>query len=74
MVARRTVGALLLALGIVSLAWGGIFWIDRDTVIDAGPVELATEEREGFTVPRALGAVALVGGIVLLVWPVRRRV
>jgi hypothetical protein len=74
MVARRIVGAVLLAIGILSLAWGGVFWTDRDTVIDAGPLEVTTEEREGFAVPRALGAVALVGGIMLLVWPARRHV
>jgi hypothetical protein len=74
MVTRRIVGALLLALGIVSLAWGEVFWTDRDTVIDAGPLEVTTAEREGVAVPPALGAVALVGGIVLLVWPARRRV
>jgi hypothetical protein len=73
MVTRRIVGAALLAIGILSLAWGGVFWTDRDTVIDAGPLEVTTEEREGVAVPRALGAVALVGGIVLLAWPARVR-
>jgi hypothetical protein len=74
MITRRIVGALLLAIGILSLAWGGVFWTDRDTVIDAGPLEVTTEEREGVAVPPALGIVAILGGIALLVWPVRRRV
>jgi hypothetical protein len=74
MLPLRIVGAVLLAIGILSLAWGGLFWTDRDTVIDAGPLEVTTEEREGFSVPTAAGVAALVGGIVLLVWPARRRV
>ncbi len=74
MVTRRFVGALLVVIGIVSLAWGGFFWTDRDTVIDVGPLEVTTEEREGIVLPRAVGILALVGGIVLLVVPERRRV
>ena len=71
---RRVIGAMLVVVGMVVLVWGGVFWTDRDTVIDAGPLEVTTAEREGIVLPRALGVVALVGGIVLLVIPERRRV
>jgi hypothetical protein len=54
--------------------WGGVFWTDRDTVIDAGPLEITTEEREGVALPPVLGVLALVGGIVLLAIPRRTRV
>jgi uncharacterized membrane protein YidH (DUF202 family) len=73
MSARRVIGLVLVALGIIALAWGGVFWTDRDTVLDAGPLQVQTEEREGFAVPPVLGAIALVGGIILLVIPDRRR-
>jgi hypothetical protein len=68
------VGIVLVVIGIVALAWGGVFWTDRDTVIDAGPLEVQTEETEGFALPPILGGIALVGGIVLLLVPNRRRV
>jgi uncharacterized membrane protein HdeD (DUF308 family) len=71
--AKRAVGVLLVIIGIVALVWGGVFWTDRDTVVDAGPIEIATENREGFAMPPVLGAIALVGGIVLLAIPNRRR-
>lgn len=74
MSARRIVGLVLVVFGIVALAWGGVFWTDRETVIDAGPLEVTTEEREGVSVPPAIGIVSLVGGILLLVIPERRRV
>lgn len=70
---RRIVGTILVAIGMVALLWGGVFWTDRDTVIDAGPFEVTTEEREGIVLPRAIGILMLVGGIVLLVVPERRR-
>jgi len=71
---RQIVGLGLVIIGIVSLVWGGVFWTDRDTVIDAGPLEITTEEREGVALPPVLGVIALVGGIVLLAIPRRTRV
>ena len=73
MTIRRIVGLVLVVVGIAAFAWGGVFWTDRDTVIDAGPLEVTTAEREGLRVPPVLGGVALVGGIVLLLVPTRRR-
>jgi hypothetical protein len=72
--AKRIAGIVLLLVGLVALAYGGIFWTDRDTVIDAGPVEVTTADREGVPISPVLGAIAIVGGIVLLVLPDRRKV
>jgi uncharacterized membrane protein YidH (DUF202 family) len=74
MSARRVIGVILVIVGIAALAWGGVFWTDRDTVLDAGPLEVQTESREGFAVPPVLGIIAIVGGAVLLLVPDRRRV
>jgi drug/metabolite transporter (DMT)-like permease len=71
---RRIVGLALIVIGVLALAWGGVFWTDRETLVDAGPIEIASEEREGFAVPPVLGVIALIGGIVLVVVPDRRRV
>ncbi len=53
--ARRIVGLALVIIGIVTLAWGGVFWTDRDTLLDAGPVEITSQEREGFALPPVVG-------------------
>ena len=71
---RRIIGLVLIVIGIVALVWGGVFWTNRDTIIDAGPLEVSKENREGVPMPPILGAIALVGGIVLLALPDRRRV
>ena len=68
------VGLVLIVIGIVALVWGGVFWTDRDTVVDAGPLQIETQEQEGIALPPVLGAVALIGGIILLVIPARVRV
>ena len=71
---RRIAGLVLTIVGIVALLWGGVFWTDRDTVIDAGPLEVQTAEREGVSVPPLIGGAMLVAGILLLLVPSRRRV
>ena len=73
MTLTRIIGVILIVLGVVAFVWGGVFWTDRDTVIDAGPLQVQTEEREGVAVPPILGGIALVGGIILLLVPQRRR-
>ena len=73
MTMRRIVGLALVVIGIVALVWGGVFWTNTETVLDAGPLEVTAQEREGVALPPVLGVIALIGGIVLLVVPTRRR-
>jgi hypothetical protein len=73
MSALRVVGLVLVVIGIVALLWGGVFWTRDKTVIDAGPIEVNTQQHEGVAIPPILGVGALVAGIALLVIPSRRR-
>ena len=74
MTVRQIIGIVLIVIGIASFGWGGIFWNDRDTLVDAGPFKITKTDREGVAVPRTLGVLSLVSGIVLLLVPERRRV
>ena len=73
MAARRIVGLVLVALGIIALVWGGISWTQEKNVVDAGPIQVQTEERKSLPMPPVLGGVALVVGAVLLLVPARTR-
>jgi uncharacterized membrane protein YidH (DUF202 family) len=68
MKASAIVGIVLIVLGVVALAYGGITYTRDKTVIDLGPIEARAETRETIPLPPVLGAAAVVGGIVLLVW------
>jgi uncharacterized membrane protein HdeD (DUF308 family) len=74
MAPARIVGTILIVIGIVALVWGGISYTREETVVDLGPLQATTEERETIPLPPVLGGIALVAGIVLLVIPSRRRV
>ena len=62
----KAMGALLLVLGVVALVYGGVSWTRKDTVIDAGPVEVTADKRESLAVPPLVGLVLVVRGLVLV--------
>jgi len=64
---------VLIVLGIVALAWGGISWTQKETIVDAGPLEIQAEDRETIPLPPVLGGLALAAGVLLLVVPSRAR-
>jgi len=66
-VLMKVIGIVLVVLGLAGLLLGGISWTDRDTVIDAGPLQVQKEERERLPIPPIAGGILLVVGVVLLV-------
>ncbi len=68
------VGILLVVLGIISLAYQGITYTRHKKVLDIGPIQATKEEKETIPLPPILGAVALTGGIVLLISSSRKAV
>ena len=71
---RQVIGILLIVFGMISLLWGGISWTREETVVDLGPIEATTRERETIPIPPIAGGLLLAGGIVLLVVRPRRGV
>ena len=70
----RIIGAILVVIGLVGLLWGGVFWTREKTVVDIGPLEAKTQQREGVPMSPIVGGVILAAGVVLMLVPVRRRV
>jgi hypothetical protein len=61
------IAVILIALGIAALAYQGITYTTREKVVDLGPIQMTAEKTKTIPLPPILGAIALVGGIVLLV-------
>jgi hypothetical protein len=67
---KTIIAGILIVLGIVVLAYSGITYKTRGKPVDIGPLHVET--RESHFIPPVVGAVALVGGIVLLVLDTRK--
>ena len=66
------VGLLLIIVGIAGLAFGGFSFTHKEKVIDLGPIQASADKKESLPVPPLLGALAIVGGLVLLATSGRR--
>jgi uncharacterized membrane protein YidH (DUF202 family) len=63
----KLIGIVLIVLGVIGLVAGGISWTEREKVVDLGPLEVTTENRESIPLPPVIGGLLLVAGVVLLV-------
>ena len=61
------VGIILIAIGIIALAWGGITYTKREKLIDAGPLQVSADREKTIPFPPVLGGICLVGGIILVI-------
>jgi uncharacterized membrane protein YidH (DUF202 family) len=70
----KLIGALLIVLGVVALALGGIRYTKREKVLDIGPIQATTEKHETIPLSPIAGIAAVAGGIALVVAGSRKRV
>ncbi len=61
------VAVVLIAIGIIALAYQGITYTRNKTVLNIGPIEARVEEKRTIPLPPVLGALSLAGGITLLI-------
>ena len=64
---NQLLGVVLIVLGVVAFAYQGVTYTTRETAIDIGPIEVTTDRTRRIPLPPVVGAVAVIGGIVLLV-------
>jgi hypothetical protein len=64
---KMILAIILIALGITAFAYQGITYTTREKVVDLGPIHVTAEKTKTLPLPPIVGAIAIVGGIVLLV-------
>jgi len=66
------VAIILIALGIAALAYQGINYTTRENVVDLGPIKVTAEKTKTIPLTPIVGAIVIVGGIVLLVMGMKK--
>ena len=64
---KTIIAIILIAVGVLVFAYQGITYTTREKIVDLGPLQMTAEKTKTFPLPPILGAITLVGGIVLLV-------
>ncbi|MFA5909300.1 MAG: hypothetical protein WC815_11020 [Vicinamibacterales bacterium] len=62
----KAIGIVLVVLGIIGLAYGGLSWTRKDTIVDAGPIQITTNKTERLPLPPIAGGLLLIAGVVLI--------
>lgn len=66
-------GIVLIVVGVAALAYQGITYTSRDTIIDIGPVHATADREKTLPIPPILGIAAVAGGVAMLVVGMRKR-
>ena len=64
---KMMIAIILIAVGVLAFAYQGITYTTREKVVDLGPIQVTSEKTRSIPLPPIVGAIALAGGIVLLV-------
>ena len=67
------IGLVLIAVGLVALAYQGITYTSRETVMNLGPIKATADAQKTIPLPPILGGLALAGGVTLFVGAWRTR-
>ena len=62
----RTLGLVLVIIGIVMMAYTGFNYVTKEKVVDIGPLEISKEKNNPISWSPIVGVVLLVGGIIVM--------
>ena len=61
------IGVVLVVLGVIALAYQGVTYTSRETVLDIGPIHAMADRQRTLPLSPVLGFAAVATGLVLLV-------
>ena len=64
---NRTIGIVLIIIGIIMIIYTGFNYVTTEKVVDLGPIKINQEKNHPVQWSPIIGVVLLVGGIVIIV-------
>jgi hypothetical protein len=62
----KLIGIVLVVLGVMGLAYGGVTWTTSRKVVDLGPLQVSRDKTQSLPLPPIAGGVCLIAGVALL--------
>ena len=72
---NRTIGIVLLIVGIAIIIWGGFTYTKKEKIIAAGPIQISADRQKTVNCwPPYTGAILIIGGIILIATAKKSRI
>ncbi|MFC3563610.1 hypothetical protein [Pedobacter jamesrossensis] len=69
---NKTVGLILIFIGIAMLVWTGFTYTKKEKIVDAGPIQISADKEKSVNWPPYAGGIILVAGVFVFVVSKRR--
>jgi uncharacterized membrane protein len=63
---QKTVGFIMIIIGIIMLIYTGFSYSRREKIVDAGPIHIFADKEHSINWPPYAGGILLIGGVVLV--------
>ena len=63
---NKTIGIVLIVAGLIVLAYGGLTYTTKESVVDIGPIHATRDKTHNIPVSPIAGGLALIGGIAIV--------
>jgi len=70
----KTVGIVLIVIGIILIAYTGFNFVTTEKVVDVGPINISKDKNHFVQWSPIVGVALLVGGIVITVFGKKARI
>jgi uncharacterized membrane protein YczE len=63
---QKTIGLVLIGIGVIMLIWTGFTYTKRDNIVDAGPIHISADRQHEVNWSPYAGGLLIVGGAILV--------
>jgi uncharacterized membrane protein len=64
---NKSVGLILVILGVILLIWTGFTYTKKEKIIDAGPIQVSADKEKSVNWPPYVGGLVLIAGVLIMV-------
>ena len=61
----RTIGVILMLIGIALLVWTGFTYTKKEKIVDTGAIKLSVDKQKTVSWPPYIGGIVLIAGIAI---------
>ncbi|WP_316826875.1 hypothetical protein [Pedobacter miscanthi] len=64
---NKTIGLILIVVGIAMLIWTGFSYTKKEKIVDAGPIQISADKEKSVNWPPYAGGIILIAGVFVFI-------